>query len=176
MRCLSLHQPWASLLVHGKKRVETRSWPTRHRGVLLIHAAKKWSRDLNDTCNREPFWSALGGDFHGPGRESLDDDADWSVVLPFGAIVGAVNVVACCPTERVRFSDSGLPDFGVPVPFFDESGITIGPRERAFGDYSPGRFAWVCEGANAFRTPIPYRGGRMLFDVPESVLDNPEPA
>lgn len=29
-------QPWASLLVHGIKRVEGRSWPTDHRGRLWI--------------------------------------------------------------------------------------------------------------------------------------------
>ena len=26
--CLTMHQPWASLLVHGIKRVEGRSWPS----------------------------------------------------------------------------------------------------------------------------------------------------
>ena len=34
--CLSMHQPWASLLVAGIKRVEGRGWPTRHRGRLWI--------------------------------------------------------------------------------------------------------------------------------------------
>jgi len=36
-----MHQPWASLLVYGLKRVEGRSWPTAHRGKLWIHAASK---------------------------------------------------------------------------------------------------------------------------------------
>lgn len=48
MVCLGLWNPWAVLLVAGAKRVETRSWPIRHRGPLLIHAAKHWSKDLND--------------------------------------------------------------------------------------------------------------------------------
>jgi hypothetical protein len=34
--CLSMHQPWASLLVHGIKRIEGRSWATDHRGWLWI--------------------------------------------------------------------------------------------------------------------------------------------
>ena len=34
--CLSMHQPWASLLVHGIKRIEGRSWKTEHRGWLWI--------------------------------------------------------------------------------------------------------------------------------------------
>jgi hypothetical protein len=35
-KCLSLHQPWASLLVAGIKTVEGRSWYTPHRGRLWI--------------------------------------------------------------------------------------------------------------------------------------------
>jgi hypothetical protein len=36
---LSLKQPWAALLAHGRKTVEVRSWQTRRRGRVLIHAA-----------------------------------------------------------------------------------------------------------------------------------------
>jgi hypothetical protein len=38
---LSLKQPWAALVVHGVKTVEIRRWPTRHRGLLLIHASRQ---------------------------------------------------------------------------------------------------------------------------------------
>jgi hypothetical protein len=37
---LSIKQPWASLLVAGLKTIEVRSWPTRIRGRVLIHAAR----------------------------------------------------------------------------------------------------------------------------------------
>lgn len=37
---LSLKQPWAALLVHGLKTIEVRRWRTKHRGRLLIHAAR----------------------------------------------------------------------------------------------------------------------------------------
>jgi len=37
---LSLKQPWAALLVHGRKSVEVRNWPTPRRGRVLIHAAR----------------------------------------------------------------------------------------------------------------------------------------
>lgn len=37
---LSLKQPWAALLASGKKTIEIRSWPTRVRGRILIHAAR----------------------------------------------------------------------------------------------------------------------------------------
>ncbi|VDD79629.1 unnamed protein product [Mesocestoides corti] len=39
--CLSMHQPWASLLVRGVKIHEGRSWYSAHRGPLWIAAAAK---------------------------------------------------------------------------------------------------------------------------------------
>ena len=41
MKCLSLRQPYAELLVSGKKTIELRSWNTKFRGQFLIHASKK---------------------------------------------------------------------------------------------------------------------------------------
>jgi len=41
MKAISLWQPWASLMALGLKKIETRSWATRYRGPLYIHAAKK---------------------------------------------------------------------------------------------------------------------------------------
>jgi hypothetical protein len=37
---LSVKQPWAALLVHGRKTIEVRRWPTTRRGRILIHAAR----------------------------------------------------------------------------------------------------------------------------------------
>ncbi len=39
MKCLSLKQPFAELLVSGRKRIELRRWNTRFRGEFLIHAS-----------------------------------------------------------------------------------------------------------------------------------------
>ena len=39
MKVLSVIQPWAQLIVAGVKTVETRSWSTKYRGALLIHAS-----------------------------------------------------------------------------------------------------------------------------------------
>ena len=41
MRCLSICQPFAELIISGKKTIELRRWNTRFRGEFLIHAAKK---------------------------------------------------------------------------------------------------------------------------------------
>ena len=40
MKALSLKQPWAELILQGKKKIEIRKWNTKFRGRFLIHASK----------------------------------------------------------------------------------------------------------------------------------------
>lgn len=40
MKAISIRQPWAWLIVNGYKDIENRSWDTKYRGLVLIHAAK----------------------------------------------------------------------------------------------------------------------------------------
>ncbi len=39
MKAISLKEPWASLVMNGKKTIETRVWQTKYRGKLLICAS-----------------------------------------------------------------------------------------------------------------------------------------
>jgi hypothetical protein len=41
MKALSLKQPFAELILLGKKTVETRTWNTKFRGEFYIHASKQ---------------------------------------------------------------------------------------------------------------------------------------
>ena len=62
VRVITLYQPWATLLAHGIKKNETRPKPTTHiaeKGIYLIHAAKKWTKEQIKTCYTEPFYSEL---------------------------------------------------------------------------------------------------------------------
>lgn len=45
MKCLSLRQPYAELLVSGIKTIELRRWNTKFRGKFLIHASENVSKD-----------------------------------------------------------------------------------------------------------------------------------
>ena len=45
MKALSLKQPWAELIVQGKKVIETRKWKTNFRGEFYIHASKSYDKD-----------------------------------------------------------------------------------------------------------------------------------
>lgn len=40
MKALSLKQPWAELVVSGKKKIEIRKWNTHFRGEFMVHASK----------------------------------------------------------------------------------------------------------------------------------------
>jgi len=40
MKALSLRQPWADLVVQGKKTLELRNWTVNYRGSLAIHASQ----------------------------------------------------------------------------------------------------------------------------------------
>lgn len=83
MKTISLWQPWATLYVTGEKHNETRGWPTLHRGWLLIHAAKHFTRDMRDLCATEPFYG------------SLAKFGYVAATLPLGALVGAVHLAEC---------------------------------------------------------------------------------
>jgi hypothetical protein len=169
MKCLSLWQPWATLLAAGLKKVETRSWPIKHRGPLLIHAAKKWDSSLYDISIRDPFKSALDS----LGVKPTDRGKMLAPTgLPLGAIVGRVEVVECYRTEDVDWDGMGLdvtPDD--PVWQYAPGKLRLWPDpEKAFGDYSPGRFAFLCRDAVRFATPVPCRGMQGLFEVPDLIL------
>ena len=44
MKAITVRQPWASLIVAAAKDIENRTWSTRYRGPLLIHAASAAAR------------------------------------------------------------------------------------------------------------------------------------
>ena len=72
---LSLKQPWATLLVHGRKFIEVRRWPTARRGRILIHAA-----GISDP--RADAWKHL--------PEELEEAARLT-----GGIIGAAELTGC---------------------------------------------------------------------------------
>ncbi|HDU8694716.1 TPA: ASCH domain-containing protein, partial [Morganella morganii subsp. morganii] len=40
MKAISIRQPWAWLIVNGHKDIENRSWRTKYRGQVLVHASQ----------------------------------------------------------------------------------------------------------------------------------------
>ena len=50
MKTLSIQQPWAWLIVNGWKNIENRTWPTKVRGPILIHASQKMTLGDYEAC------------------------------------------------------------------------------------------------------------------------------
>lgn len=48
MKVLTIKQPYASLIAFGIKRYEFRTWMTRYRGEVLIHAGKSVDKKAMD--------------------------------------------------------------------------------------------------------------------------------
>lgn len=151
IKALSLWQPWASLVRPDVKTIETRSWSTSYRGWLIIHAAKRWHRGAWP----EGLLAAV---------DELCGIASYPDALPLGAIVATARLVDCVP--MVQFLSRGPGDEPdpawtpcdgpePPMPCLainsDTTSLTLHRPYRdvtdqlPFGDYRPGRFAWLLD-------------------------------
>jgi hypothetical protein len=90
MKALSIKQPWASLIAHGIKDIENRTWKTHFRGRIYIHASAK----------------DLGSFFANLNPEQLQEvelklhrvrvgNKDYYPNRPVSAIIGEVDIVDC---------------------------------------------------------------------------------
>ncbi|HEV8573866.1 MAG TPA: ASCH domain-containing protein [Dehalococcoidia bacterium] len=86
MRGLSLSQPWASLIAIGAKSWETRSWSTKYRGWVAIHASQRYPRECQRLCGGDPFAKHLRNGYG----------------LPTGVILAMARIVAVQTTDEWR--------------------------------------------------------------------------
>ncbi|XP_072258314.1 activating signal cointegrator 1 [Pyxicephalus adspersus] len=95
--CLSMHQPWASLLVAGIKRVEGRTWYSAHRGRLWIAAAAK-RPSPQEISELEASYRVL-----------LNKAIDFPKDYPTSCLLGCVEVVDCLSQEQFheQYADLG---------------------------------------------------------------------
>jgi hypothetical protein len=155
LRALTLTQPWATLVAIGAKEIETRSWGTSYRGALAIHAAAGLGpvgglAGLAALTDSEPFFEALRPHLSGyTAKERVCD-------LPRGCIVAVARLVDVVPTGSINFAMNVV---GIDLPARVE-------QERAFGDYTPGRHAWLLDRTLHILDPIPCRGHLGLWNVP----------
>lgn len=77
MKVLTIKQPWATLIMQGYKRFEFRSWQTKYRGELLIHAGKGIDKEAMNRL-----------------KKYLPDE------VPLGKILGKVELVDCIKCDE----------------------------------------------------------------------------
>lgn len=149
---LSLTQPWATLVAIGAKTFETRSWSTRYRGPLAIHAtreAPRWSQDegtrfaIDARLRRAGFETSEGLEFPA------------ALLLPRSAVVATAVLGGILPSEDVVGRVGHAVDRHLD--------------ELLFGDFSDGRFAWALGGVRRILVPVPARGRQGIW-VPDPDL------
>jgi hypothetical protein len=115
MRAITINEPWATLIVHGIKRVENRSWSTNYRGSLLIHAGKAIDTDGLEFCKAE------------------------GILVPElrpGKIVGRVNLIGihaidepCCRDYDSRFATGPFCWFFAEAEILPEAVFCVGQQK-----------------------------------------------
>ena len=181
MKAISLWQPWASLIACGAKPFETRHWAPPRELIgqpIGIHAAKKIDKGAAE------FAEELMYGQHDPGGFDLADNLDMSMAntpdelmgffgtanMPIGCVVCIVRLDAAFQlgeraegTERPaatvmrRITSRHLPA-RFTVPYDD------------FGDYTPGRWAWLLRDAKPLNPPVAMTGHQGFFDLPQGWL------
>lgn len=145
MKALTLLQPWASLLAHGEKTIETRSWSTNYRGKVLITASKNLTKANRGIARLPEFEEALVR----CGHETPDD-------LPLGKALGILNLVDVIQTTPRTWTTDKLGDK-----------YDISEQDYLFGDFTVGRYGWVFDGGLWFHEPFYIKGEMGLFNPPE---------
>ena len=134
MKAITLLQPWASLIALGEKRIETRSWSPRYRGLLAIHASKRWRNEDALLAQQHDAFLTV---WRRHGIRLLSE-------LPLGAVIATCRLADVRPTEEL-----------IPTLSFEEC---------AFGNYSLGRWAWVLADVEPLAEPVPAVGALGLWD------------
>lgn len=143
MKVISLLQPWASLVVLGHKKIETRSWNTLYRGDVLIHASsnKKLAQQICEV----------------PGSKYFSDFIRHWTDLSYGAIIGKVTIIDTAKSESIKSISQDIVKSGWAASIDWD-------QELAFGDFSPKRYGWLLKNPVLFPQPIPAKGSLNLWN------------
>ena len=85
MKAVSIKQPWASLIAHGIKDIENRTWRTHFRGRIYIHASAKDLGSFYEFLNKQQM-------------EAVGNRWPSSPPVPnrhLSAIIGEVDIIDC---------------------------------------------------------------------------------
>lgn len=139
MKAITIWQPWAGLIAAGIKQNETRSWATRYRGPIAIHAAQKpmrvsWLTVVSDEA-AEVIYRRL----------NLPEIFNGLNIFQTGCIVAIANLSDCIKITPEYIS-------------------TLSDDELALGDYTPGRYAWKMTDIKKLDMPIPVKGRQGLWN------------
>jgi hypothetical protein len=157
IRGLTVMEPWAMLLAIDEKTIETRSRSLgEYRGLVAIHASKRFPMVYRRLCWSEPFRSALID----AGIDHRDD------ALPLGQILAVATLHIVMRTEDI------LNVFASAAP----GSLTFARRDRelAFGNYESNRVGLFVKDLVRLKRPVSAKGALGLWtfdDQPEALAD-----
>lgn len=178
MKCISLWNPWASLIACGAKPFETRHWapPAALIGqTIAIHAAKKVDRDAIGLAEDVYYEQHMGLDrlMHEKLEAQMLGTPD-ELVAKFGSAVFPVGCVVCTATLDGAFK-LGEEAAGTARPAMSvvermtsrEMPECFTVRVDDFGNYAPGRWAWLLKDIKPLIPPPPAVGRQGFFNLPQ---------
>jgi len=194
MKVVSLHQPWASLCVTRQpcdcrpysfmsdlphsthcpavsmvKRFETRSWPCPPALIgerIAFHATRRKPKDFARIGDYEMVELANGDVVMVRGAARFDRSQH--VPLPLGAIVGSGRITASYlivadPEMRAGAFAIATVHGDVHVMTADSHHVEY-PGQTPYGDFTPGRYAWLIEDAASTQARCPWCWGTGCDD------------
>jgi hypothetical protein len=153
VKAISLWQPWASLIMLGAKRVETRPWKPPDAVIgqrVLIHAAKR----IDPCVLAEPFSHYIAD----PVRDA-----------PTGVLLGSVVIEGAWRIDHVSDAILIANEYHYGEDESASENELAFEHELAFGDFTVGRWAWGLADVRQLDAPIPCRGRQRFFEVGEVV-------
>lgn len=105
MKAITVKQPWASLIVEGIKDIENRTWPTKFRGRVLVHAGASPVKfnALGDILTQQQF-------------DILKGNVNPFIGNYLGAIIGSVEIVDCVINHPSIWADKTSIGKCYPMP------------------------------------------------------------
>lgn len=76
MKVITIKQPWATLIAKGIKEYEFRTWKTKYRGPILIHAGK------------------------GIDKEAIKEYSYLNLEFPKGCIIAKTSIIDCINVDE----------------------------------------------------------------------------
>jgi len=144
MKALTVKQPWASLIVHGIKDIENRTWRTYFRGRVMIHAGVAKQLSIQQLLTVEQLVKA---------NFEIDMEQDFNSLFPKGAIIGSVEIVDCVINHPSIWAEKTKFEF-----------IKRGLSEKELECTSPVIYNWVLANPIMFDKPIPCKGNLSFWE------------
>ena len=145
MKAITLHQPWASLIAHGVKSIETRSWAPPQSLVgqrIAIHAGKNVVGPQLLNGNTRQAIARLFGE-------------EWEKDIPKGSVVATALLTDARQVGFQRYVGRVLAS---------SPSYTGWIEPDPYGDFSVGRWLWILTDIQKVEPLVPALGRQGLWD------------